>query len=154
MSYLSFPSPLGDITLFEEGGAIVALEWGRVPDGAETPLLARARAQIEEYFDGTGQAFDLPLDPAGTTHDLKVWRLMLQVPFGATVTYGDIAREIGSGPRAVGTACGRNPIPILIPCHRVLAAGKRLGGYSGHGGLETKQWLLGLEQDTLQASRA
>jgi methylated-DNA-[protein]-cysteine S-methyltransferase len=84
----------------------------------------------------------LPLTPAGTPFQRRVWATLAEIPFGQTRSYGDLARELGSGPRAVGGACGRNPIPLLIPCHRVLTADGHLGGYSGQGGLVTKMQLL------------
>src|SRR5690606_21932567 len=89
-----------------------------------------------------------PLAPAGSPFEQKVWAAMQRIPYGTTQRYGEIARLVGGVPRAVGVACGRNPIPIIIPCHRIIgtsASGNRLGGYSGRGGAETKQFLLGLE---------
>lgn len=145
MAYLSFSSPVGDLTLFEEDGALVALEWGRAENGSETPLLRGARRQIDDYFVGRRRAFDLPLSPAGSPFQRRVWEAMRAIPFGDRRSYGEIAAEIGSAPRAVGGACGRNPLPILIPCHRVVAANGRLGGYSGEGGAVTKRSLLDLE---------
>jgi len=145
MAHLSLHSPLGPLTLFEEAGAIVALDWGRAPAGAATPLLSVAREQLDAYFTGRLKAFDLPLRPAGTPFQKAVWDLMRAIPYGATRTYGELAHELKSAPRAVGGACGRNPIPILIPCHRVLGAAGRLGGYSGGAGVDTKRALLRLE---------
>ena len=154
MGHLTVSSPIGELTIFEENGAIVALEWGRAvpPVGGrktESPraakLLSRAVRQLEEYFAGTRKTFDLPLRPAGTAFQRKVWARLSAIPFGATLTYGAIAKKLKSGARAVGTACGANPIPILIPCHRVLGADGRLGGYSGEGGVATKQFLLAHE---------
>jgi methylated-DNA-[protein]-cysteine S-methyltransferase len=147
MPQLSFLTPLGDLTLSEEDGAIVSLDWGRGPPAfrAETALLARARAQLDAYFDGRAVAFDLPLRPAGTPFRQRVWALMAAIPYGRTMSYGEMAARLGSSARAVGGACGANPIPIIIPCHRVLAGGGRLGGYSGDGGVATKAALLRLE---------
>jgi methylated-DNA-[protein]-cysteine S-methyltransferase len=147
MPQLSFLTPLGDLTLSEEDGAIVSLDWGRSPPAfrAETALLARARAQLDAYFDGRAVAFDLPLRPAGTPFRQRVWALMAAIPYGRTMSYGEMAARLGSSARAVGGACGANPIPIIIPCHRVLAGGGRLGGYSGDGGVATKAALLRLE---------
>jgi methylated-DNA-[protein]-cysteine S-methyltransferase len=144
MPQLSMHSPVGDLTITEEDGAIVALDWGWGRDQDETPLLAKARAQLEAYFDGAPDPFDLPLRPAGTAFQKQVWQAMQRIPAGATRTYGEIAGDLNSAARAVGTACGRNPIPVIIPCHRVLA-GNGLGGYSGDGGVETKIALLRLE---------
>jgi methylated-DNA-[protein]-cysteine S-methyltransferase len=144
MPQLSMHTPVGEVTITEESGAIVAVDWGRGRDQAETPLLLRAREQLEEYFDGTRRAFDLPLEPKGSKFQHAVWKAMIAIPAGETRTYGDVANEIGGTARAVGGACGSNPIPIIIPCHRIVAA-NHLGGYSGEGGLDTKQALLRLE---------
>ncbi len=145
MSYLSLKSPLGDLTLFEEGGKIVALEWGRVDGGTETPLLGEGRNQLEQYFDGERQGFDLPLAPSGSAFQRKVWASLQHIPYGEVRRYGDLAAELGSAARAIGGACARNPLPIIVPCHRVVAAGGSLGGYSGLEGLDTKRFLLTLE---------
>ncbi|MBW7851762.1 MAG: methylated-DNA--[protein]-cysteine S-methyltransferase [Rhodospirillales bacterium] len=145
MPQLSFHSPIGMLTVSEEDGRIVSIDWGWVEDSRETPLLERAREQIEAYFDGRLAAFDLPLDPAGTPYQRRVWDALLGIPFGETRRYGDVARALGSGSRAVGSACGRNPIPIVIPCHRVVGGNGGLGGYSGDDGIETKRFLLRLE---------
>lgn len=145
MPQLSFHSPVGMLTVSEEDGRIVSIDWGWIEDSRETPLLARARDQLEAYFDGRLAAFDLPLDPAGTPYQRRVWDMLLGIPFGETRRYGDVARALGSAPRAVGTACGRNPIPIVIPCHRVVGGNGGLGGYSGDDGIETKRFLLRLE---------
>lgn len=143
--YLSMNSPVGPLTLFEEAGALTVLEWGRVPAADASPLLTEATRQLTAYFDGRLQAFDLPMTPAGTDFQKQVWRAMGDIPYGATETYGDLARRIDSVARAVGGACGANPLPILIPCHRVTGAGGRLTGYSGGQGVETKRDLLRLE---------
>lgn len=145
MSYLSYKSPLGDLTIFEEDGKLVALDWGWVEGGSETPLLVAARDQLEEYFDGQRQSFDLPLAPSGTAFQHKVWGAMRRIPYGQVRRYGEVAAELGSAPRAVGTACGRNPLPIIVPCHRIVGASGSLGGYSGLEGVETKRFLLRLE---------
>lgn len=145
MAHIHFNSPLGPLTVFEETGAVVALEWGRAAEGDGTPLLSEARQQLGAYFDGRLKQFDLPLQPVGTAFQKSVWSMMAKIPFGAVRTYGDLAGDLGSAPRAVGGACGRNPIPIVIPCHRVIAAGGRMGGYTGLGGIDTKGALLRLE---------
>lgn len=145
MPQLSMHTPLGDLTVSEENGAIVSLDWGWSPMQTETPLLLEARAQLDRYFDGDPLTFDLPLDEGGTNHQRRVWAEIRRVPYGLTASYGEVAYQIGSGPRAVGMACGRNPIPIITPCHRILAAGGGLGGYSGADGLATKRALLRLE---------
>ena len=145
---LSFRTSLLDaLTLTEEDGAIVALDWGWGRDQAETPLLRTARDQVEQFLDGERQGFDLPLAPRGTPLRRRVWDALCLIPFGQTRTYADIARQAGGVPRAVGQANGANPIPIIIPCHRVVAVAG-LGGYSGGDGLETKRRLLALEART------
>jgi methylated-DNA-[protein]-cysteine S-methyltransferase len=98
--------------------------------------------QIQDYFDGTRASFDLPLAPHGTAFQRRVWDALRAIPCGASRSYGDLARQLGSSARAVGQANGNNPIPILIPCHRVVAALGALGGYSGGEGPTTKLWLL------------
>jgi methylated-DNA-[protein]-cysteine S-methyltransferase len=148
MPQLSMHSPVGDLTISEEEGAIVALDWGWGRDQSENEILKRAVQQLNEYFDRTRQMFELPLKPEGTSFDKKVWREMLRIPFGEVQTYGVLAKRLEAPARAIGTACGRNPIPVIIPCHRVVATGG-LGGYSGAGGVETKLALLGLEGNPL-----
>ena len=145
MPQLSLHSPVGDLTLFEEDGALVALDWGWTPAQGETPMLREARRQLEGYFDGDPAPFELPLAAAGSDYQRRVWERMRTIPLGRTLSYGELAAELGSAARAVGTACGANPIPIIVPCHRVIAADGNLGGYSGEGGVETKQALLHLE---------
>ena len=145
MSHTFVTTPLGVLSLFENEGALVAIEWGRAPDKHPTPLLATACAQLQAYFDGTLTVFDLPLRPAGTPFQRTVWESLLRIPYGDTVTYGQLAASIKTGPRAVANACARNPIPIIIPCHRVVAAHHRLGGYSGGDGVASKEILLRLE---------
>ena len=147
MPQLSLHTPLGDMTLSEEDGAIVALDWGWGRDQTETPLLLRARQQLEDYLDGERIAFDLPLAPHGTAYRRRVWAALCEIPAGATRSYADIARVAGGSPRSVGQANRANPIPVLIPCHRVVAT-NGLGGYSGGDGLATKRFLLHLESRT------
>ena len=146
MPQLSLRTPLGDITLSEEDGAIVALDWGRVDCQDATPVLTAARDQLQDYFDGLRTGFDLPLAPHGTPYQRRVWDALQTIPSGQTRSYIDVARVLSSGPRAVGQANGRNPIPIIIPCHRVVAADGSIGGYSGHDGVATKRYLLDLER--------
>lgn len=141
----SFNSPLGPLTVTEEDGVLVSLDWGWACQTEQTPLLLEAQAQLDAYFDRKIHIFDLPMAPNGTEFQQRVWAAMTMIPYGQTRSYGDLARQVGSGARAVGTACGLNPLPILIPCHRVLAAGGALGGYSGDEGVETKRRLLRLE---------
>lgn len=145
MPQLSFHSQIGELTVSEEGGILVSLDWGWGQDQSQTMLLKEARDQLIAYFDGSLRTFDLPLRPAGTLFQNKVWAAMQSIPYGETRTYGQVAKKLRSAARAVGTACGANPIPIIIPCHRIVAA-SGLGGYSGDGGLVTKQTLLKLEE--------
>ncbi len=148
MPSFSLHSPLGALTLSEEQGAIVSLDWGWGRDQTATLLLRRAADSLHAYFDGELDHFDLPLAPTGSDYRRRVWAALRRIPFGATASYAAIAREVGGSPRSVGGANAANPIPILIPCHRVVAA-DGVGGYSGAGGLRTKQWLLALEQPLL-----
>ena len=138
-------SPLGPLALEACDGALIRLGWGRALREDESNLLTQAAAELAAYFAGDLRDLDLPVAPEGTAHDRKVWRAMRDIAPGETRTYGDIARAIGSGAQAVGNACGRNPIPIVIPCHRIVGAGGTIGGYSGQGGAETKRFLLRLE---------
>jgi methylated-DNA-[protein]-cysteine S-methyltransferase len=146
MPRLTIDSPLGRLCLVEEDGRLTAVEWrGDVARGQETPLLLEAKAQLDAYFAGRRTTFDLPLAPHGSPFELSVWRLMSAIPYGETRSYGEIAAALAAAARDVGQACGSNPLPIFIPCHRVLAAGGALGGYSGGKGTETKRQLLVLE---------
>lgn len=147
MPQISFNSPVGALTIFEFDDQIVSLDWGFVEDMEPSPVLNEAKSQINAYFARKLDRFDLPLAPGGTAFQAAVWAAMCEIPLGQTATYQDLARAAGSpkGFRAVGMACGKNPIPIVIPCHRVLATGGKPGGYSGDGGLETKEILLKLE---------
>jgi methylated-DNA-[protein]-cysteine S-methyltransferase len=153
MASLSIDSPVGRLTVEAAGDVIVAIRWAAGVPGNGNPLLAEAVRQLEAYFDGKLSRFDLPLEPAGSLFEKRVWAAMQAIPYGETRTYGDLAHATDSGPRAVGRACGRNPIPIVIPCHRVLARGG-IGGYSGGAGLPTKRQLLALEAAQLPILRA
>lgn len=146
MARLSIDSPLGPLMLSGDGSALTAVGWGRFDQDEPDAVLSETARQLEAYFTGRLQRFDLPLKPAGTAFRQSVWEAMLAIPYGGTATYGGMAKMLDSGPRAVGGACGANPIPIIIPCHRVLASGGAPGGYSGNGGLDTKAWLLALER--------
>lgn len=139
-------SPLGAIRIEARNGAITRLRWTRDPVDTSPPnpgsLLERAAEQLAEYFAGERGDFDLPVSPAGTDFQRAVWDAMVAIPKGGYRTYGDVAGELGASARSVGTACGANPIPVIIPCHRILAAGGKLGGFSAEGGVEDKVWLL------------
>jgi O-6-methylguanine DNA methyltransferase len=136
----SVDSPFGPLTLVEDAGEIAALHWGGAPGPAPTPLLADAARQLQDYFAGTRTAFDLPLR-LGQGFPGAFRKALTGIPFGETRTYGDLAKLLGVTPQAIGQACGANPLPILVPCHRVLGTGN-LGGYSAPGGIETKVALL------------
>ena len=138
-------TPLGAISVSQEDGAIVALDWGQGRDQDDTPLLRRACDQLQAYFDGQSLAFDLPLAPAGSAFQRRVWGALRAIPAGETRSYGELAAQLGTSARAIGGANAANPIPILIPCHRVVGAAGALGGYSGGEGLPTKRFLLALE---------
>ena len=149
MDILRFDTPLGPMALEEEGGAITRLWLPGQPvppsPGRETPLLCRGRQELWEYLAGERRDFALPLHPRGTPFQRRVWQVLGDIPYGQTRTYAQIARAVDSprGFRAVGMANHRNPIPILIPCHRVVGSGGALTGYAG--GLELKKALLALE---------
>jgi methylated-DNA-[protein]-cysteine S-methyltransferase len=144
MPAISISSPVGNLVIDETDDAITAICWSSERAANGSPLLAEAARQLDAYFAGKLTDFDLPLRPAGSDFERQVWSAMQKIPYGKTQCYGDLAAAIGSAPRAVGGACGKNPIPIVIPCHRVLAKAG-LGGYSGSGGLKTKQALLTFE---------
>ncbi len=153
------PSPVGDLRIVEHDGAITAIEYepfrdhdGR-PRGVrqdDHPLLVEAVAQLRAYFARELKEFDLPLAPVGSAFQKSVWHQLLEIGYGETASYGEIAGRLGmtnAASRAVGLANGRNPIPIVVPCHRVIGANGTLTGYAG--GLPRKQQLLELEQDAL-----
>ncbi len=145
MPQLSIHSPIGDLSVSEQAGKIVSMDWGWGAIQNQTPLLLKAKEQLEEYFDRQRDKFTLPLNPPGTEFQNRVWAKMTKIPYGRTISYGELAAALETSSRAVGQACARNPIPIIIPCHRVVAQAGRLGGYSGDGGRETKRALLNLE---------
>ena len=152
MYYTLVPSPLGDILLSGDDSALTGLwlptqqAFARIPADAarqESPVFEQTRRWLKIYFEGRKPGFTPPLRPQGSSFRQRVWQELLQIPYGTTVTYGQLARRVVCGSaRAVGGACGSNPISVIIPCHRVLAA-SGLGGYGG--GLETKTFLLKLE---------
>lgn len=144
MPAITLDTPIGPLTVTERDGAIARVDWGRSPAGAPTPLLTEAARQLEAYFAGNLQDFDLPLAPARDDRQHRITAAMQAIPYGATRTYGELAKETGLLPNEVGQGCAANPIPVIIPCHRVLSA-TGLGGYSGAGGVETKIALLKLE---------
>ncbi len=145
MPQITVETALGRFAITEGDGAVTGLAWGAAERREPSPLLARAAAQLAEYAAGTRRHFDLPLAPAGTAFQRRVWRELIAIPFGATMSYGALAEKLGTAARAVGGACGANPIPIIIPCHRVVASDGRLGGFSGGDGLDSKLLLLAHE---------
>ena len=136
------PSPIGPIYVEAEGDRLTRLftNSDRRAEAATTGVLARTRRQLDEYFKGERTSFDLPLQERGTPFEQALWARLRQIPYGETVTYGELAREIGTSPRAVGRANGRNQISIIVPCHRVIGTNGSLTGYAG--GIPTKQALL------------
>ncbi|MCH2393517.1 methylated-DNA--[protein]-cysteine S-methyltransferase [Oceanibaculum sp.] len=150
LARLTLNSPVGPLTLTVQDGAICAVRFAQGgPDKSENPVLQEAAKQISSYFARELKQFDLPLNLRGSDHNLAVWQEMLTIPYGETLTYGDIAQRIGSNPRAVGTACGANPIPLIVPCHRVIGKDGTLVGFSGGDGKKTKARLLDHEAPAL-----
>lgn len=137
----SVATPLGPVWVEVAQDAITRTGWGEVPGGGASALLDAALAEVAAYFDGRLTAFGLPLRHRREGATGAVLDVLAAIPFGEIRRYGDIAAEVGLSAQAVGQACGANPIPILIPCHRVLSA-SGLGGFSAPGGVETKVWLL------------
>lgn len=129
-------------------GAIIAADWTEtdcaIPPKGSAPELEEACNQLSAYFSGNLTEFDLPLRVEASEFQQKLCAAIAAIPFGQTRTYGDIARDLGAPPQAVGAGCGGNPIPVIIPCHRVLGANS-LGGFSARGGVESKVWLLRFE---------
>lgn len=146
-------TPLGCLSVTERLGSIVEVQWSKdAPSMPPSPLLEDARDQIRSYFDRARAGFELPLAPVGSSFDGRIWKEISTIPYGATATYGEIARRLGTSPRAIGGACGRNPIVLVIPCHRVVGANGRLTGYSGGDGLGTKAALLDHERRCRRAA--
>ena len=149
-------SPIGPLRVHTDGSSITAVEFhpfraatGEMDDAH--PVLVEAKRQLQSYFDGELRDFDLPLAPVGTDFRRRVWAALVEIPYGATTSYGVVARRLGLAPgasRAVGTANGANPIPIVVPCHRVVGADGSLTGYAG--GLERKRLLLDLERKSTE----
>lgn len=143
-------SPLGILAIWGNGRAICAVKLGDYSAGSGDagggdPLLNEASRQLRQYFAGERREFDLPLHPAGTPFQCRVWDQLRRIPFGETISYGELARRVGNpaASRAVGAANGRNPIPIIVPCHRVIGSDGSMTGFGG--GVERKRALLGLE---------
>ena len=149
-SWTRLPSPLGELILAASDTALTAVYFPTSrhgPPPAEqaersSAVLDRVRQQLDEYFAGARTAFDLPLDPMGSAFERRVWDALRAIPYGTTVSYSEVARRLGDVrvTRAVGAANGKNPIPIIVPCHRVVGSRGELTGYGG--GLDRKRWLL------------
>jgi methylated-DNA-[protein]-cysteine S-methyltransferase len=164
----TMPSPVGDLTLVADDTALRTISWQTDGDDAdrrvapnridrsinrsidvaaeEHPVLALATRQLQEYFDGSRTEFDIPLAPEGTAFQRQAWSVLRSIPFGATMSYGEQAAALGDRKRAraVGAANGRNPIPIVVPCHRVVGSNGHLTGFGG--GIDAKAWLLDHER--------
>lgn len=157
LNYKDIPSPVGILRLVASGKGLVAVVWegerycnSRFPEAVcreDAPILLQAAQQLEEYFTHTRTVFDLPLDLRGTDFQLRAWDALLQIPYGRTRTYGDLARAMGDikAVRAVGGALHNNPVAIIVPCHRVIGASGQLVGFAG--GLNRKSLLLSLERE-------
>lgn len=156
----TFTSPIGELLLVSDGEALTAVQFddarrgAPTPDGAADPVIAEAADQLRAYFAGTRTTFDLPLRAAGTPFEQGVWQALQAIPYGETTSYGELAAQLGEpgAARAVGRANGRNPIPIIVPCHRVIGADGSLTGFGG--GLACKRALLDLERGALSLSLA
>ena len=158
--YMYMDSPVGVLKLVAHDQALVAVMWdnedhkrvrlAELIENIQHPMLLKVKQQLEQYFAGQRQQFNLPLDFQGTDFQQRVWRALLTIPYGETRSYKDIALQIGNekAVRAVGAANGRNPISIIAPCHRVIGSGGALVGFAG--GLDKKQILLSLEQGQIQ----
>jgi methylated-DNA-[protein]-cysteine S-methyltransferase len=152
MAATRFPSPIGELVIIASddgltgvwfpGKGSVAAAARDDERGPASALLARASEQLADYFAGTRTTFDVPLDAGGTAFERRVWEALRTIPYGTTLSYGELARRLGDmrATRAVGAANGKNPIPIIVPCHRVIGANGALTGFGG--GLDRKRWLL------------
>ena len=156
--YTTIETPLGSLLAVGDGHALQRLQFAPQPRPAAASArrcdeaFSDLRAQLQQYFDGRRRRFSIPLEPAGGPFELRVWAALVTIPYGATVTYGEIAQRVGApgSARAVGAANGRNPIAILVPCHRVIGADGSLTGYGG--GLPAKRRLLELEAGVMPLS--
>lgn len=147
------PTPVGPLLLVSDGSALTTLHFSAGPGPGERddadPVLVTVATQLREYFAGDRKEFDLPLAPRGTDFQRAVWERLCEIPYGTTITYGELARRVGNpaASRAVGLANGRNPIAIVVPCHRVIGSDGKLTGFAG--GMDAKRALLELESATL-----
>ena len=146
MVYTEYDSPVGKLFLASDGSSLKALGFGHAPgEMGHDPVLETAKEWLDDYFQGRFRTPEFSLAPEGTAFQQKVWQMLLEIPYGETATYGDLARKLGKtmSAQAVGQAVGKNPIAIVIPCHRVVGAKGQLTGYAW--GVEKKKWLLNLE---------
>ncbi|MEK6204044.1 MAG: methylated-DNA--[protein]-cysteine S-methyltransferase [Amylibacter sp.] len=141
MNIASLHNKFGWFSLVEEDGDITQLLWEDRTEGYRSDVLKEGLNQLDAYFAGQLTQFDLPLAPIGTDFQQQVYRIMQDIPLGEVLTYGEVAKKLGVPAQPVGQACGSNPIPVIIPCHRIVGTGN-LGGFSGMGGVETKVELL------------
>ncbi len=141
MHKASLQSPVGPLSVVVQHEHLIALEWEQSDQQSDHPVALEAVRQLRAYFDRKLEVFDLPLAPNVSTFQASFGQALCAIPFGHTRTYGDLAKDMDVPAQAIGQACGANPIPIIIPCHRVLAA-NGLGGFSGAGGVEAKVALL------------
>ena len=146
MPELVFNSPVGLLALVASGRAITSLEWRKAGSNQKTKTLLLVKKELTQYFSGELTKFTAPLDPSGTAFQIRVWKTIMGIPYGEQWTYSDIANILNSSPRAVGGACGRNPIPVIIPCHRVVGSDGALTGYTAADGIKTKSFLLEHEE--------
>ena len=138
-------TPAGPMTLVSDGEALIRADFGGAPASDACPILDAAERELREFFAGKRRAFTVPLKPSGTPFQLRVWEALRAIPYGETRSYQDVARAVGNerATRAVGLANNRNPLAVIVPCHRVIGKGGSLVGYGG--GLDNKRYLLGLE---------
>lgn len=141
----SFDTPFGILYCAASSKGLTYLSWQNNGNSAENAHTRQAQQQIQEFFNHNRTTFDIPLDLQGTPFQKQVWAEIAKIPYGKTVSYSDIAQKINSHPRAVGMATGKNPVPILIPCHRVMGKNGTLTGFSGGDGIPTKEKLLHFE---------
>jgi methylated-DNA-[protein]-cysteine S-methyltransferase len=141
MNIASLQTSFGPFSIVEEEGQITRLLWETRSEGQQSDVLKEGLRQLEAYFAGQLTTFDLPLAPKGTEFQQQVYRIMQDIPLGEVLTYGEVAKKLNVPAQPVGQACGANPIPIIIPCHRIVGTGN-LGGFSGLGGVEMKVQLL------------
>ncbi len=150
--FTSYPTPLGELTILSDGTSLCELHFSgqkhfddkalhNVISNSDLPIFKATAEWLNRYFNGENPNPDeLPLSPSGSPFQLKVWEALSSIPYGKTITYGDLAKQLDTSPRAIGNAVGRNPIGIIIPCHRVIGAKGQLTGFAG--GLDRKVWLL------------